>query len=92
MDCHKSKGKVRRGRWIPRREMAPRKRVSKRLPERASTEAMIEGLISCADGRGVCEMCCGDWPLNELTTVWVGQGNLQEGLAICRYCEVKGGE
>ena len=60
--------------------------------KRAPAEAMIEALVSCADDRGVCEGCGGNWPLNELTTVWIGQGNEEEGVAICRGCKAKGGE
>ena len=59
---------------------------------RASTEAMIRALINCDDDRGVCEGCAGDWPLNELTTVWIGQGNEEEGIDLCRGCKAEGGE
>ena len=60
--------------------------------KRASAEAMIRALVSCADGRGVCEGCGGDWPLNELTTVWIGQDNEEEGIDLCRGCKAEGDE
>ena len=89
MDWLKSKGKMWNGRWIPRRKMAPRKRALRKM---APVEAMISALMSCDNGRGVCEMCAASWPLNELTTVWIGQGNQEEGIALCRTCKNQGGE
>ena len=92
MNWLKSKGKMWNGRWIPKREMEQRRRAEKSLSERAPPEAMIDALRNIENGNGVCEMCCCSQPRNKLRTVWIGQGNDEEGLEVCQYCEVKGGE
>jgi hypothetical protein len=92
MDWLKSKGKMWNGRWIPRKKMDPRKRASRK---RAPIEAMILAHMNVETGRGVCEMCAASWPLNELTTEWIGQGNEEEGIllcTLCRDCKAEGGE
>lgn len=62
------------------------------LKNRAPNEALIRALMTCGNDEGVCEMCAGSWPRNELTTVWIGQGNQEEGIDLCRDCKTQGGE
>lgn len=57
---------------------------------RASTEALIHALMTCDDDEGVCEMCAAIQEKKQLTTVWIGEGNSEEGVDLCCDCKAKG--
>ena len=56
---------------------------------RAPNETLIHALIICEDDEGVCEICASIQKQERLTTVWVGQGNEEEGIDVCLACQDK---
>ena len=62
--------------------------LTKRAP---NLESLIRALMTCDDDEGVCEMCAAIQEKKQLTTVWIGQGNQEEGIDLCRDCKAQGG-
>jgi hypothetical protein len=56
---------------------------------RAPAEALIRSMMGCDDGEGVCEVCGVVQERKRLTTTWIGQGNSEEGIDLCRDCKNK---